>query len=527
MSVAEQHDDAADLASLGYNQKLDRSLGSFSSFAAGFSYISILTGMFQLFGFGFGFGGPPMFFTWLIVLAGQFTVAMCFAELSARYPIAGSVYQWSKQMSSPTFSWFTGWVMLIGSIVTIAAVAIAWNIVLPSISSVFVLVKGGDVYGTVAYAHNAILLGTILIVATTIINMLGVKLMSIINNIGVAAELTGVTVVIILLLFHAKRGPQVVLHTYGAGTTVPGYHTFGYPAAFILSGIMAAYVMYGFDTACSLAEETHNPRQNAPKAILRALAAAGTAGALLLLFALMAAHEGDLYASSATSLGIGGLPQVMTSVLGNTIGKIVLIDVAVAIFVCDLAVQTATIRMTFTLARDNGLPGSATLARVSASAGAPILPAIISGVLAIGILFIDWSQASVFLVVTSVAIALIYIAYFMVTGPQLARRLKGWPEDGGSTGLFTLGKKGVVINAIAVTYGILMTINLLWPRAAIYGAGKYEWGGIVSIVAVFVIGIGFRAMVAGKSGTIVAEHASDLDKEISTLSHETGGRYGA
>ena len=46
--------DHDDLATYGYKQKLSRSLGSFSSFAAGFSYISILTGMFQLFGFGYG-----------------------------------------------------------------------------------------------------------------------------------------------------------------------------------------------------------------------------------------------------------------------------------------------------------------------------------------------------------------------------------------------------------------------------------------------------------------------------------------
>ena len=50
--------DVAALNAHGYAQKLNRSLGSFSSFAAGFSYISILTGMFQLFGFGYGFGGP-------------------------------------------------------------------------------------------------------------------------------------------------------------------------------------------------------------------------------------------------------------------------------------------------------------------------------------------------------------------------------------------------------------------------------------------------------------------------------------
>src|SRR6185437_2914334 len=120
--------DDAELAEHGYRQRLNRSLGGFSSFAAGFSYISILTGMFQLFGFGYGFGGPILFWAWLIVFGGQFCVALVFAELSARYPIAGSVYQWSKKVSNPTGAWFAGWAMLAGSVVTVAAVSIALQI---------------------------------------------------------------------------------------------------------------------------------------------------------------------------------------------------------------------------------------------------------------------------------------------------------------------------------------------------------------------------------------------------------------
>ena len=112
--------DDAELAEHGYRQRLNRSLGGFSSFAAGFSYISILTGMFQLFGFGYGFGGPILFWAWLIVFGGQFCVALVFAELSARYPIAGSVYQWSKQLSTGFTSWMTGWIYIVGAIVTIA-----------------------------------------------------------------------------------------------------------------------------------------------------------------------------------------------------------------------------------------------------------------------------------------------------------------------------------------------------------------------------------------------------------------------
>ena len=52
---------------------------------------------------------------------------------------------------------------------------------------------------------------------------------------------------------------------------------------------MAAYVMYGFDSAGELSEETRSPRRTAPRAIIRALAVSGIGGAALLLGALMAA----------------------------------------------------------------------------------------------------------------------------------------------------------------------------------------------------------------------------------------------
>jgi amino acid transporter len=68
--------------------------------AAGFSFVSILTTVFQLFGFGYTFGGPLFFWTWPVVLAGQLLVALVFAELAARYPLAGSVYQWAKQLTT-------------------------------------------------------------------------------------------------------------------------------------------------------------------------------------------------------------------------------------------------------------------------------------------------------------------------------------------------------------------------------------------------------------------------------------------
>src|SRR3982751_4134611 len=105
--------DTSDLAEFGYEQQLRRRLGSYASFAAGFSFVSILTTVFQLFFFGFSFGGAAFFWTWPIVFAGQLLVALCFAELASRYPISGCIYQWSRRLANDTIGWFAGWIMII------------------------------------------------------------------------------------------------------------------------------------------------------------------------------------------------------------------------------------------------------------------------------------------------------------------------------------------------------------------------------------------------------------------------------
>src|SRR5829696_9387401 len=122
-----------DLGSFGYHQQLSRRVGSYASFAAGFSFVSILTTVFQLFGLGFSFGGTAFFWTWPAVFAGQLMVALCFAELAARYPISGSIFQWSSRLAGTDFGWFTGWIMVVGQILTVATAAIAMQAVLPAI----------------------------------------------------------------------------------------------------------------------------------------------------------------------------------------------------------------------------------------------------------------------------------------------------------------------------------------------------------------------------------------------------------
>ena len=117
--------DDADLTSLGYEPSLHRKLGRYASFAAGFSFVSILTTIFQLFAFGYSFAGPAFFWTWPVVLLGQLLVALNFAELAARYPLSGAVYQWARRVGGETVGWFAGWFMALAQVVTAAAAAIA------------------------------------------------------------------------------------------------------------------------------------------------------------------------------------------------------------------------------------------------------------------------------------------------------------------------------------------------------------------------------------------------------------------
>src|SRR5262245_20621956 len=101
--------DDAHLESLGIKPELRRTLGFLSNFAIAFAFISVSTGSFGNFGVGIGLSGPVFFWTWFVVIFGQLLVALNFAELSSHFPVAGSIYQWSKRLSNRTLGWFTGW----------------------------------------------------------------------------------------------------------------------------------------------------------------------------------------------------------------------------------------------------------------------------------------------------------------------------------------------------------------------------------------------------------------------------------
>ena len=445
-----QHADVRDLARFGYKQELRRALGVYSSFAVAFSYISPSTGIFTLYVLGLGLGGPAFIWSWPIVALGQFIIALNFAEVSSHFPVAGSVYQWTKYLSNHTYSWFTGWIYLFAGILTVTAVDVTIPIVLiPLLNNL-----GINIPNT---AGVQVTVGALVLVSTTLLNIFGVRLVAIVNNTGVVFEILGMVVfALILIFFFAHQSPGVVFDT--SALTAGGANPFG---TFMAAMFMSLFVIYGFDTASTLAEETKNPRREAPRAVLASVAGAFVIGAIF-LFATLLAIPGniDTFVSDTAGGKIANpLVEIITHNLPGWAANLYLFVVFAAIYVCCLAIQTSTIRLAFGMARDGKLPFGHIYNRVNPSLHTPVGTCVVIGALA-AIPLLYYAGAGL---IAIAATGMIYLSYILGNIAILIARQRGWPKDDAP---FTLGQWGTIVNVLGLVWGVSMLINFLWPRAS-------------------------------------------------------------
>jgi amino acid transporter len=445
--------DTADLEGFGYKQELRRELHTFSSFAVAFSYISPSTGIFTLFFLGMAALGGFLFWTWPVVALFQFVVALNFAELSSHFPVAGSVYQWSKYLAPRGYAWFTGWFYVIAGILTVASVCATLPLALfPMLNTMFGWHLTAD-FSTGGHVDQAVA-ALITLAIITILNIYGVKIVAIVNNTGVFFEILGMVVFAVVLAFlHDNQGAGVIFDSGSTG------NIFGFPAdltmGFFLVGMfMSLYVIYGFDTASTLSEETHNPRQEAPKAVLASVIGAFIIGAVFLWGVLVAVPDmGEAVA------GFFGPTTIITAVASKTFQILYLFVVTASIFVCCMAILTSTIRLAFGMARDNQLPFSKPMAKVNPRLHTPVATCIIVGALS-AIPFIQFAGASTIAVG---ATASIYFSYLLGNLAFMRARTKGWPR---TKAPFSLGVWGKVVNVVAILWGAAMLLNFLWPSSA-------------------------------------------------------------
>lgn len=455
--------DTEQLASLGYRQELHRTMSTFSNFAVSFSYISVTTGIFAAFALGLGTGGPAFIWSWPIVFGGQLLVGLVFCELASHYPLAGSVFQWSKQVANRDVAWMNGWVYIVAQVATIAAVDFS----VPPVIASLLGISNPD-------TKLLVFIALVVLAITTAINIFGTRLLAIINNIGVIAEFVGMLVLGgILLLAH--RSQPISFLTNTGGTEVNGV----YIGTFFAAMLMSLFVVYGFDTAGTLAEETHNPSRAVPRALLYALLGSFIIGGLFLVGAILAisSGKGDLAKLMAD-------PNALEDIISAAVpgfSNFFFVVVSIAITVCGLSVQANASRLLFSMARDRQMPGSALFGRVSPSLGTPIGAIIATAVFGAVLIFATQVEA----VLIAVTVVLIYLAYGICTTAALVARLRGWPSRPAA---FSLGKAGLIVNIGAVVWGAAMIVNLSWYRPVSSQPGYVNLAVFIFVPLIVVVG---------------------------------------
>ncbi len=441
--------DQEDLRHFGYAQELFRSMGGFSNFAISFSIISILTGAVTLYGYGLEMGGPlEMTLGWPLATMFTLTVAASMAELCSAYPTAGAMYHWAADLGGPGAGWLVAWLNIFGLIAAQAGINYSCaQFILPFL-------------GVASTPRNLLLMFTFILITQGALNHWGVKLVAILNDLSVTVHIAGVGILVVGLLFLAPKQPIGFLFeaVNSNGRSI-------YWWAFVLGLLQAQWTYTGFDASAHMAEETEDPRRRAPWGIVLSVAVSGVVGYLLLIALTLAVRSipGVLAAKDADGNAIPAVIAILGSALGAKAGNAMAALASMAMWFCGLSCITSASRALFSLARDEGTPLSRLLRAVNPRHGTPA-PAIWSIVLA-SIAAMVWTKAVP--IVTSLSTVALYLAYIIPVWLGLRARRAGsdWP----SAAVWSLGRFGPAVNAIAVAFAAFICFVLIMPPNQLAG----------------------------------------------------------
>ncbi len=368
---ATKHDDIGYLRALGYEQELKRALGLFGSFAIQFSCIAISIGLYTLYAYGLTTSGPFMLWPFIVGASFQMLVGMGVAELISCYPLAGGSYQIASRLGPRLLGWLVGWTVGISLMSATAAEGIA---IAPYVWSWFG-VDSPTTPQTLVVAFSSIIL-------ITIINVIGIRLSSFINNIGVIAEMFGLTTVLVLLLLAGLVQPFGFFgNTNGTETTYSG----GMVWPFLFTLMMPVWIINGFDSPGHTSEETHKAAVTAPRGLVIANWSSWFYGIVAVIVLTLSIRNLTDVAASSTPI-----VAIVTDRLGNTIAS-VLTDVVVLSFIVNMQILQLTVaRMFFAQARDGQFPFAPILRKVTGE-GSPVNATIMVSVVALAMCL--WTDA--------------------------------------------------------------------------------------------------------------------------------------
>ena len=466
MAAALQTDDERDLASLGYTQQLLREMGGFANFAVSFSIISILTGAVLLYGYGLKFAGPMVnSIGWPIVSILTMCVAASMAEIASAYPTAGGLYFWARTIGGWKWGWATAWLNMIGQVSITAGINVA--------AAIYII---GAVTHTSTSWFVQIMVMIAIMIPQVVINLWGVRLTSRLNDLSVWWHIGGVLLIVGSLAFFGRHHnslaflfsfhPTVNLLDASKSMAIgdrgfasPLFRlipqlTHLYAAApalllFVLSLLQAQWTYTGYDASAHMAEETKMARMNSAWGIVLSVGVSAVAGYLMLMVLTWCIPNGNVAAAANDPYPVlfivsNNLPPMLANVIAFVIG--------IAMWLCGVASVTSMGRMWYAFARDDGMPGSRWLKRVSGKHQTPHIAILVTSVLSVLLCI----YAAAWFVVTSISTICLYLAYGIPIWLKLRRGLKAHAP-------WSLGRFSSIINVIALVWIAIITIVFMLP----------------------------------------------------------------
>jgi amino acid transporter len=513
-------DDDARLESLGYRPQLNRVLGLFANFSVAFTYLSPVVGIYSLFAFGLGFGGPAYMWTTLIPVVGMLLVALVFGELASHYPIAGAIYQYSKYNVGRRYGWFVGWFYGIALLVTVASVDTG---VVGYFTALMQNWFGWTISPT---SHLNILVITLVLLAIqTALNITGAKVMGRVAQFGVYIEILGTVGIAIVLAVHGfHHGFSYLFSSQGVQhvKSNPLGLDFGgsYGGALIVAVLVPVYIFFGFESAGDVSEETKDAGRAVPRAMRYAMIWGGLAS-LIVTAALILAIPGGK--DGFSSVVAGGVPVIFAQ-LPSWLQDVALLMVIFAFFSCGTSIQGAGSRLAFSYARDGALPASKWISAVHPRFKTPV-NALLGGAVVtllftllvfaspsknLNILWFTYpAHTNALVSLVSFGTSGIYLSFLLtVIGVMIARR-RGWVPEG----KFTLGRWAWPVYLIGALYLLVMLVNIVAPTGLSSPRAYMNLDWITLVVMVIVLIVGAALFAAARGGKALEAHLrDDLEK---------------
>lgn len=360
------------LAQRSSGHSLKKVLGGFELTMLGVGAI-IGTGIFVLTGVAAAeYSGPALVISFIISGLACVFAALCYAELSAMIPIAGSAYTFGYVGLGEFWGFLIGWDLILEYAVAVSAVAIGWSgYICNLLGNVGVQLPPAFINAPGVSGGVANVPAMLVIWAICGLLILGVKESTKLNNILVGIKLG------VVLLFIVLGAPHVNPANWHP------FMPFGWSGVF--SGAAIVFFAYiGFDAVATAAEEVKNPQKDLPVGII------GSLIVCTILYIIVSAILTGMVPYLEFKNNAAPVAYALSSV-GITWGaSLVSIGALCGISSVLLVMCYGTTRLFYALSRDGFLP--TVFGEVSTKTGTPVkctlmvavLCSIISGFFPIG-----------------------------------------------------------------------------------------------------------------------------------------------